>query len=100
MKYLPINSAKPLPKATKHFSTFCLQKKIRFRNVENMDRKPGHLTKSVQEIAGSLFWIKVVLYFTGRGQQVSISKSSKHAFFTVLSSCVSYCIKLNSESLK
>lgn len=25
-----------------------------------MDRKPGHLTKSVQEIAGSLFWIKVV----------------------------------------
>ena len=24
-----------------------------------MDRKPGHLTKSVQEIAGSLFWIKV-----------------------------------------
>ena len=26
-----------------------------------MDRKPGHLTKSVQEIAGSLFWIKVVL---------------------------------------
>ena len=27
-----------------------------------MDRKPGHLTKSVQEIAGSLFWIKVKLY--------------------------------------
>ena len=26
-----------------------------------MDRKPGHLTKSVQEIAGSLFWIKVKL---------------------------------------
>ena len=39
-----------------------------------MDRKPGHLTKSVQEIAGSLFWIKVVLYFTGKEQHVSISK--------------------------
>ena len=39
-----------------------------------MDRKPGHLTKSVQEIAGSLFWIKVVLYFIGKGQHVSISK--------------------------
>ena len=39
-----------------------------------MDRKPGHLTKSVQEIAGSLFWIKVVLYFTGKGQHVYISK--------------------------
>ena len=39
-----------------------------------MDRKPGYLTKSVQEIAGSLFWIKVVLYFTGKGQHVSISK--------------------------
>ena len=63
-----------------------------------MDRKPGHLTKSVQEIAGSLFWIKVVLYFTGKVLQVSISKSSKHAFFTVLSFCVSYRIKLNSES--
>lgn len=25
-----------------------------------MERKPGHLTRSVQEIAGSLFWIKVV----------------------------------------
>ena len=56
------------------FSTFCLQKKIRFSNVENMDRKPGHLTKSVQDIAGSLFWIKVVLYFVGKGQHVYISK--------------------------
>ena len=74
MRYLLLVEAKPLPKATKKCSTFCLQKKIRFSDVENMDRKPGHLTKSVQEIAGSLFWIKVVLYFTGKGQHVSISK--------------------------
>ena len=47
---------------------------MRFSNVENMDRKPGHLTKSVQDIAGSLFWIKVVLYFIGKGQHVYISK--------------------------
>ena len=58
-----------------------------------MDRKPGHLTKSVQEIAGSLFWIKVVLYFKGKGQHVYISKvveicifySSQLEFFIIKS---------------
>jgi len=34
------------------------------RNVAKMERKPGHLTKSVQEIAGSLFWIKVTLFIS------------------------------------
>ena len=85
MRYLPLAEAKPLPKATKKCSTFCLQKKIRFSNVENMDRKPGHLTKSVQEIAGSLFWIKVVLYFTGKGRHVYVSKVVETCIFLQLS---------------
>ena len=75
MRYLPLAEAKPLPKATKkNFPHFVYKRKFGFSNVENMDRKPGHLTKSVQDIAGSLFWIKVVLYFIGKGQHVYISK--------------------------
>ena len=78
MKYLIISRSKTAaqsnPKIFHSLLAVCLQKKIRFSNVENMDRKPGHLTKSVQEIAGSLFWIKVVLYFIGKGQHGYISK--------------------------
>ena len=57
-----------------------------------MDRKPGHLTKSVQEIAGSLFWIKVVLYFTGKGQHVSISKVVETCIFLQFSAAFVYTV--------
>ena len=70
------------------FTSFTKESSVRSSDVDNMDRKPGHLTKSVQEIAGSLFWIKVVLYFIGKGQHVSISKVVEHASFAVLSFCV------------